>query len=97
MTQTNANVITIIGANKYDFIDQKTGRNVQGCNVHHLMNTNTNENAVGQIPAKISFPLEKYATFGMWTYPVQVEVITEQRYTSKGVTTVVIDLKRISK
>lgn len=91
------NVITVVGCNKYDFIDQKTGRAVQGCNVHHLLGTQTNENAVGEIPAKISFPLEKYATFAVWTYPTQVEVITEQRYTNKGVTTVVTDLVRVAK
>lgn len=56
--------VMILGANRYQFEDSKTKREVKGCTVHYVQLAQAdNDNIVGLIPAKATLPFEAFATF----------------------------------
>lgn len=85
----------VVGATKYDFTDDKSGRRVQGVNAYYL-NEASGDNAVGKIPAKVSLPIETWASVSRLYFPVVCEAETEQILGPKGIITKVIGLKPVS-
>lgn len=90
---TNQNlVIEAVGARKYSFNDEKTGRLVEGVTVHHLT---VQDGCVGKIPSKISFPIALADKIGTFNFPSKFEVVTKQELRSKGVITKFVDLNPV--
>lgn len=80
----------VVGARAYSFTDDKTGKLVEGVNVWHLTKS---EDAVGQIPAKITLPYEQWAFIKTLTFPSVCQAVTQQTLASKGVVTKVTGIQ----
>lgn len=88
MTQQKL-IVHAVGARKYSFTDEKSGRQVEGVTVYHLQ---AQEGCVGLVPSKISFPFALGAKIGGFTFPGKFEVETTQIFGTKGVITKFVDL-----
>lgn len=84
----------VIGARPYSFTDEKSGRLVQGVNVFHLTKS---EDAIGQIPQKVTLPYESWGAIKNLTFPSVHLAVTEQTFSSKGVVTKVVGIEPIKK
>lgn len=88
--------ITVEGATRFDFTDEKTGRLVQGVNVFHLTEA-SGDNAIGKIPAKITLGVDHWEYISKLSFPSVCTVITEHVFTNKGIKTKVSGLKPFHK
>ncbi len=62
--------VLILGANKYEFIDQTSQRAVKGTSVHYCqLNEDVSEERVGFFPAKVVFPYEYFDTLKGVKFP----------------------------
>lgn len=87
-------IVTLLGAKPYDFIDEKTGRNVKGCTVFfHEEKPQKDDYGVGFLPKKTTFPYENYNKFVDINFPSKATPEMETRFTSKGAMTKIVDFK----
>lgn len=84
--------ITVEGATKFDFTDEKTGRRVQGVNIFHLTE-GSGENAIGKIPSKITLGVDHWEYISKMKFPSTCEVVIDYIFTNKGIKTKVAGLK----
>lgn len=53
--------VIVLGANRYSFEDQKTGKQVEGCKVHYVpVSGEESDHTIGSIPQSVNMP---YAYF----------------------------------
>lgn len=86
--------ILVEGASKYSFTDRDSGRLVEGVNVFHMIEAE-NENQLGQIPSKITLPIESWNYLVKFNYPCTCSLVTKQILGKKGIITKVIGLKEV--
>lgn len=67
--------VMILGASKYNFKEESTGREVKGVTVHYVQLTHTNEeDKVGYFPTKASFSDQRiFEEFRGVKFPVQAD------------------------
>lgn len=87
--------MNVIGARLYSFTDDRSGRLVQGVNVFHLVEA-TNAETIGQVPAKITLPIETWDYISKLTFPSTCVPITEQLFTTKGIVTKFTGIKQVA-
>lgn len=63
--------VLILGVQKYQFTDEKTGREVAGCSVHYVQLTHSDdEDKIGYFPTKASLKSEQFNQFRGLTFPI---------------------------
>lgn len=57
--------VVVLGANRYSFEDEKSGREIEGCKVHYVtMDSGEEENQMGMIPKSENMPYAYYNQLG---------------------------------
>lgn len=69
------NEVLILGARPYDFVDEKTGKQISGVSCHVLPLINEDPaNTAGLIPVKYSLTKEQYAAIAQTKLPARAEM-----------------------
>jgi hypothetical protein len=91
----NLNVeVILLGVQPYSFKDKETDRLVEGVNVYFIeRQAEKSDFGVGFIPKKANLPIQAFAYLKELDFPYSARVITESRFTSRGVITKIIDFK----
>lgn len=82
----------VVGAKAYSFNDRETGRLVEGVNIFYLNEDKTDNQSVGQVPAKVTLPFHFFDKVSTFKFPSLCKATLEQQLTAKGVKTKVVDL-----
>jgi hypothetical protein len=57
--------VVVLGANRYNFEDEKTGKTIEGCKVHYInVGTTEEENVTGSIPKAENMPYKYFNELG---------------------------------
>lgn len=66
--------VMILGVSRYDFDDNKTGKNLKGCSVHYVQLTHSQEaDKFGYFPAKANLSYEDFEAFQGLKFPLQAD------------------------
>jgi hypothetical protein len=86
----------VVGATRYSFEDRESKRLVEGVNVW-FMQESEGKDAVGQIPAKVSLPIDTWEDVRYLPFPIDCEAHTKEVITKRGIISKVIGLEAILK
>jgi hypothetical protein len=91
----NLNVeVILLGVQPYSFKDKDSDRLVEGVNVYFIeRQAEKSDYGVGFVPKKANLPIQSFAFLKDLEYPYSARVITESRFTSRGVMTKIVDFK----
>lgn len=86
--------VVVLGANRYSFDDEKTGRTVEGCKVHYIsLDNSTGDNEIGSIPMSQSMEYSFFNKIGQ--VPGIYEAVTALDMRGKKLGIKIVDFKFI--
>jgi hypothetical protein len=86
--------VILLGVQPYSFRDRETDRLVEGLNVFFIEKSpETGQYGYGFLPKKANLPIEALEFFSNLEFPYNASVVTDSRFTSRGVVTKIIDFK----
>jgi hypothetical protein len=91
----NLNVeVILLGIQPYSFKDKDSNRLVEGVNVYFIeKQAEKSDFGIGFVPKKANLPIEAFDYLKQLDFPYSARVITESRFTNRGVMTKIVDFK----
>jgi hypothetical protein len=88
--------VILTSVKRYDFIDEKTGKQVKGCNVVFLEpSSSLDSDFVGLRSSKQSLPYEHFQVYSTWQFPQLADAQIDQIITARGIQSKITSFKPV--